>query len=471
MVAQKLYQPTVDEHGNPGSTRSGFPADNPTRWIEIETHGWDTPAFLPGDPAGEAWQAEQLQAAHEAALLEQAENILRYREAGRLADRLERERNGAETSWAFVDLDDLFDSEQELPTVGAFHLGDTSNGGGVFYRGKVNEIHGPSESGKTMVLLHVVAQEIRAGRHAVMVDFEDGGQSIVNRLRHVFGLTREEIVKQFHYLRPETAFGEIGLEAISQISDLAVVVVDAVTESMSVAGLDGRNENEVAAWYNDFPKKVARLPSNPAVVVVDHTPQSDHGRQIGSQHKKSAIDGVSYTAEPVAPFVKGGRGQLRLRVAKDKPGGVRPDALPQDAGQQFWRGDFKIDGRSPGVPPKVELWGVDPKLLKPANGSEARDVVAPQLPPPALGPLLVALADDGAWMSTTDLGAVMGADTRNEKARVRSNANRLAAIGMIEKKDFSGSPKYRVSQSGIHSAGAWIAHMRAEREGAQGVIE
>jgi hypothetical protein len=325
-----------------------------------------------------------------------------------------------------------------------------------------------------MVLLHVVAQEIKAGRHAAMIDFEDGGQAIVNRLRHVFGLTREEIVKRFHYLRPETAFGDAGYQALSEIADLAIIVIDAVTESMSVAGLDGRNENEVASWYNDFPKRVARLESAPAVVIVDHTPQDKGERAIGSQHKKAAIDGVSYTAEPVNPFVKGGRGQLRLKVAKDKPGGVRPDALPSGDGGQFWRGDFKIDGRNHGVPPVVELWGVDPKLFEGGStGSDgaARDVVAPQLPPPSLGPLLVNLADDGAWMSTTDMAALMGAETRNDKARIRSNANRLAAIGMVEKKDFSGAPKYRISQSGIHSAGAWMAHQKAAREGAQSVIE
>lgn len=433
----------------------------------------DTPDFLPGDPLGEEFFAAMEKAARDAAILQQAEAMLLYRETVRVADRLERERSGAENSWAFVDLDDLFDTEQELPTVGAFHLGDTSNGGGVFYRGKVNEIHGPSESGKTMVLLHVVAQEIKAGRHAAMVDFEDGGQAIVNRLRHVFGLTREEIVKQFHYLRPETAFGEAGYQALAGIDNLAIVVVDAVTESMSIEGLDGRNENEVAAWYNSFPKKVAHLESNPAVVVVDHTPQSDSGRQIGSQHKKSAIDGVSYTAEPIHPFVKGGRGQLRLRVAKDKPGGVRPDALPGEEGKQFWRGDFKIDGKTNPTQPIVELWGVDPKLLDggASDGeSKARDVVAPQLPPPALGPILMALADDGEWMSKADIDRAIGA-SGDEKDRTRTQANRLARTAMVEKKDFSGTVKYKITPDGIHSANAWVAHKRAEREGAQTKIE
>lgn len=458
----KLYQPTIDQMGNPGSMRSGVTPERP-EGIELDAYGWDLPPFAPDDPDGSKFMAEALAEAEQAAILAQAENLIRYREAGRLADRLELERSGAADSWQAVDLESLFDAEQEEPTVGAFHDSETSNGGGVFYAGKVNEIHGPSESGKTMVLLHVAAQEIRNGSHVVMVDFEDSGQAIVNRLRWVFGLTRAEIVKQFHYFRPEIAFGENGFKAISEIDGLTFVIIDAVTESMSVAGLDGRNENEVAAWYNDFPKKLARLESCPAVVVVDHTGQSATERAIGSQHKKSAIDGVSYTAEPVSPFVKGGYGHLRIKVAKDKPGGVRPKALPQGDGKQFWRGDFKIDGRADANSPKVTLYGVEPAALGegPATPQAPVDVVVPSK---ALAPTLVALADDGEWMTPGDLGDLMGATSRGDKARFRSNANRLMLAGLVEKKVFSGTSKFKITQRGIHSANAWLNHSRDDEQ-------
>ena len=423
----------------------------------------DGEPFLPDDPDGAKFQAAMEKAARDAAILQQAEAMLLYRETVRVADRLEKERSGAENSWAPVDLESLFDTKQETPTVGEFHRSETSNGGGVFYRGKVNEIHGPSESGKTMVLLHVVAQEIRAGRHAAMIDFEDGGQAIVNRLRWIFGLTREEIVKQFHYFRPETAFGEAGYAALGEIPELSIVVIDAVTESMSVAGLDGRNENEVAAWYNDFPKRVARLECAPAVVIVDHTPQGDHGRQIGSQHKKSAIDGVSYTAKPIAPFVKGGAGSLQLKVAKDKPGGVRPDALPDADGGQFHRGTFKIDGRADENNPKVRLYGVEPADLHPGAGTGASPVDV-QLPSAALAPTLVALSDDGSWMAVGDLGRLLGRLTRDEQALVRANANRLVKTGLADKKDFGGTVKFKINQRGMHSSNAWLNEARKDRQ-------
>ena len=379
--------------------------------------------------------------------------------------RLEAERSGAADSWQALDLEDLFDTEPEVATVGSFHESETSNGGGVFYAGKVNEIHGPSESGKTMILLMVAAQEIRAGRHVVMVDFEDGGQAIVNRLRWIFNLTREEIVKNFHYFRPETAFGEKGFQAISEIADVSFAIIDAVTESMSVAGLDGRNENEVAAWYNEFPKKLARL--GMAVCVVDHTPQNDAGRQIGSQHKKSAVDGVSYTAEPVSPFVKGGLGRLYLKIAKDKPGGIRPMALPQGDGKQYWRGTFKIDGRADENNPKAALYGMEPASFHVGDSSAPPAPVDVQPPSKALAPTLVALSTDGEWMTVGDLGEVLGLTSRTEKAMVRMNANRLVGVGdssLVERKTFGSTVKYKITQRGMHSANAWLNEARKDAQ-------
>lgn len=392
-----------------------------------------------------------------------AGETLLWRDAKREADRLESEREGAADSWAEQDIDDLFDTEQLQPDIGSFLEDDMSNGGGIFYSGKVNEIHGPSESGKTMVALAVAAQEIREDRHVIMIDFEDDGRSIVNRLRYVFGLDREQIVKRFHYFRPDVTFSEKALENISRIEGASMCIIDAVTEGMSIAQLDGRNENEVAHWYNTFPKKLANL--GLGVVLVDHTPQDNHSRQIGSQHKKSAVDGVSYTAEPIAPFVKGQRGQLRLKVAKDKPGGVRPNALPQGDGKQYWRGDFKIDGRGAADSPRVELVGVDPHAFDiPAQStSKARDVKNVTLPSPSQAVVLEILAESGEWMSAQAIERwhneqLPPKDPRRMKSTdPRKRAVELIKKGLAERRDSGGSVLYKISQDGLHSANAWAS--------------
>lgn len=394
-------------------------------------------------------------------IAEKARETLLWRDAKREADRLEAERTGLAASWEEQDIDALFDTEQLQPDVGSFAENDTSNGGGIFYSGKVNEIHGPSESGKTMVALAVAAQEIREDRHAVMVDFEDDGRSIVNRLRYVFGLDREQIVKRFHYFRPDAAFSEKALENISRIDGASICIIDAVTEGMSIAGLDGRNENEVAQWYNTFPKKLAD--TGLAVVLVDHTSHDKHERQIGSQHKKSAIDGVSYTAEPVSPLVKGQRGQLRLKVAKDKPGGIRPNALPQGDGKQYWRGDFKIDGRGAADSPRVELTGVDPNAFHIPNrdNGKAHDVKHVEAPSPYLAVVLEILAESGEWMSAQAVmewhnAALPARDPRRlSRTDPRKRCVKLIQKGLVERRDSGGSVVYKITPDGLHSANAW----------------
>ncbi len=380
-------------------------------------------------------------------LQEKAAEALFYRDVKREADRLEAERAGAADSWAPQPIADLFDTEQQEPEIGTFLGDDGTNTGGVFYRGKVNEVHGPSESGKTMFVLAVAAQEIEAERHVVMIDYEDDGRSIVNRLRFVFGMTRERIEKYFHYFRPDTPFTQAGMDHIAGIGDVSMCIIDAVTESMAVSQLDGRNENEVATWYNEFPKKLAAI--GMGVVLIDHTPQDNNQRQIGSQHKKSAVDGDSYTADPQYPFVKGQLGHLRIRVAKDKIGTIRQAALPQGENKQFWRGDFKLDGRPTATGPRVLVSGVTP--VHRTTESKARDVKAAKNVTPYLAPMLIVLADDGEWLSARALGKSIEASSDT----ARTYANRLVRDGLAEKKATGTSVHYKITPDGLHSANAW----------------
>jgi hypothetical protein len=391
---------------------------------------------------------------------EKAIDALLWRDVKHRADQLEAERAGAYDSWAPQDIGDLFDTEQQEPDIGHFAEGDMSNGGGVFYAGKVNEIHGPSESGKTMVVLAVAAQEIRDEHHVIMIDFEDDGRAIVNRLRYVFGLDRGQIEKYFHYFRPDVAFNEQALGYIAEIDGVTLGIIDAVTEGMSIAGLDGRNENEVATWYNSFPKKLAAL--GMGVVLVDHTPMENASRQIGSQHKKSAVDGVSYTAEPISPFVKGQRGHLRLRVAKDKLGAIRSAALPGDAGKQYWRGDFKIDSRFDQV--SVIMDGVDPHAfdIPNADNGKAHDVKVVTLPSPSQAVVLEILGESGEWMSAQSIQQWHNAQLGNPKdprhmdrVTPRKRAIELIRKGLAERRDSGSSVLYKITQDGLHSVNAW----------------
>lgn len=352
------------------------------------------------------------------------DNLL-YRDAKRAADRLERERNGAASSWEWVDLGELYDKPQQAAEVGSY-----AGTGGVFYTGKVNEVHGGSESGKTMFVLAVAAQEIKAGNSVVMYDFEDDAGSIVGRLRFAFGLTREEIDKHFRYANPLVGMEQEDIDRIASLERPTMCIIDAVTESMAIDGLNGRIEAEVAAWYHSFPKRLAKI-GTMAVVLIDHTSKTDPTQSLGSQHKKSAVDGVSYTAESVHPFVKGELGRLRIRVAKDKIGSIRPAAArgSQQKDGQRWRGDFVLDSRGDTATWEVTTWQEDE-----AGASLTQPAEAPATLPTITEdrmPYLRALSTFSDEMATaSDI-----ADKINEAAGSKVTYRQLARRMMIKLKE------------------------------------
>jgi hypothetical protein len=65
------------------------------------------------------------------------------------------------------------------------------------------------------------------------------------------------------------------------------------------------------------------------VIMVDHVNKDTGSRgrwATGGQHKLAALDGAAYVIETQKPFGRGLAGVADVRVAKDRPGAVRPTA-------------------------------------------------------------------------------------------------------------------------------------------------
>ncbi|MEU8849056.1 AAA family ATPase [Streptomyces sp. NPDC048564] len=285
-------------------------------------------------------------------LLQEAEHQLFKRAAKRLADGLELERSGRPPSWARIIPEAALESARNPrePEVGRFEKTAGSPPHGVFYLGCLNEIHGASESGKSWLAMHVVAQELRAGHAVAYVDYEDDEGSVYRRLL-LLGVPEGMLLGDlFRYHRPNGPLTDVEKATFMQSAeDAELVVFDGVTEGMSLEGLSPRDEADVAAWHAKTTKDLAH--AGKCVVVIDHTPHEGN-RTIGSQHKKATISGVSYEVEAVHPIGLGERGVLRLRVAKDRPASVRRECAPGKAPR--WRGDLVMDFSV--VPPVVALW-------------------------------------------------------------------------------------------------------------------
>lgn len=190
----------------------------------------------------------------------------------------------------------------------------------LFYRARVNQIFGESGGGKTWIGLAAVVEVVRAGGKAAIIDYEDRPEGITARLV-ALGLTVEECAR-IRYYGPLTGIltGIGRLEA--ELADVDLIVVDSTGEAMAAGGVKANDDDDVARWVR-LAKRLALLPSVPAVLLLDHIPKDKDAPSlyaIGSQRKRAAVTGAAYRVDTLREPAKGKRGALKLVVAKDRLG-------------------------------------------------------------------------------------------------------------------------------------------------------
>lgn len=227
----------------------------------------------------------------------------------------------AASSWAPVDLGRILEGEQigEPPTM----LPRTDDVR-LFYRGKLHTVQGEPESGKGWLLLRAVADELQAGEHVIYIDFEDGPETIVERLV-LLGVERETIRQRLHYVNPDEPVSEDAWAALESAlaCSPSLIVLDGYTEALALHNLSIKDNDDIAKWGKLVPRRLLR--TGAAVVQIDHVAKDRETRRqfgLGAQHKLAGVD-VAYGLEAVEPLGRGREGLVRLTVAKDRPGYVR----------------------------------------------------------------------------------------------------------------------------------------------------
>lgn len=253
-----------------------------------------------------------------------AEQLEAPRAAGPDPDRTAEEADVAagQGSWAPIDLggilDDLLAGRRSAATPSLLRRVD---GRRLFYRGKVNGIHGDSNAGKSWIALLATAQELEAGEHVVYVDLEDSPADVMARLL-ALSVAPEAIRKAFHYVQPEEAFHGASESFLAMIDSLApsLVVIDSTGEGLALEGAKPNADEDVTEWFARVPKRIARR--GPGVLLLDHMTKAGDNNlwPIGSQRKRAAITGAQYLLESVTPFSRSQGGASRMTCAKDRPG-------------------------------------------------------------------------------------------------------------------------------------------------------
>lgn len=229
-------------------------------------------------------------------------------------------------SWTPIDLTSVLNGTYKVQPPTYMLRTDSA---ALLYPAKVHGVHGESESGKSMLMHAVAAQELQARRNVLFIDFESDQGTVGQRLL-MLGASADNIRNHLSYIRPDCNPFAINDERqawhgmLSQRFSLAVI--DGVTEAFAVFGVKSIDNDEVTAWGRTVPRQIAER-TGAAVVVIDHVTKDSEGRgrfAIGAQAKMSYLTGASYGVEVIQPLGVGMAGKLAIRIGKDRPGLVRP---------------------------------------------------------------------------------------------------------------------------------------------------
>lgn len=231
--------------------------------------------------------------------------------------------NVTQQIWETIDMQAVVDDTEvdDPPT-----MLTRTDGQCLIYPGKVHAFNAATESGKSWLALYACAERIKAQDHVLYIDFEDSPRGITQRLQDL-GLDKTEIVKFFHYMRPNDPISAtskaVVRKALAEFQPV-LCVIDGVTEVMAMNGWSINDNDDVAKFYEALARPIAR--TGCAVVLIDHVTKEREHRgpfAIGGQHKLAGIDGAAYGLEVIRPFGRELDGLAKITVSKDRPGFVR----------------------------------------------------------------------------------------------------------------------------------------------------
>lgn len=206
----------------------------------------------------------------------------------------------------------------ERPVIGRIEGAD----GFLFYRGRINEIHGEPGIGKTNVSLAVMARLVNANRYAMFIDPEDSLVSAVSRMIS-FGALPEKLEKYFLYLHDPDVNKLLAAAKFAQQQPVAMVAIDGIAELLAAAGMSENDPGEILTFFRKYICPFAD--SNAAVVISDHVAKDAESRgrwARGSGAKLGRYDGAVYEIKQGVPYGPNKAGHVKLQLCKDRNGGV-----------------------------------------------------------------------------------------------------------------------------------------------------
>lgn len=213
------------------------------------------------------------------------------------------------------------------------------------YRVKTHALVGNPEAGKTLTLVAMACDELKSGGSVLHLDADDNGEEATFALYLSFGADPAALSdpSRFRYAEVRTAEGARRFVAEAAEWRPTFAIVDAVSPFMSLFGWDQNDNADYRLFHAEIPARLAD--AGASTWQVDHLnkAEGDSSRYAsGAGQKLGAISGVQYMVSVVEQFVPGVGGAAALKIAKDRPGGVR---AVSPSGKSPTAAVFRLDSR------------------------------------------------------------------------------------------------------------------------------
>jgi hypothetical protein len=358
-------------------------------------------------------------------------------------------------SWGAVDLEPYLSGEVVMPEPSFLKRED---GKCLIYPGRVNSLFGKSESAKSWIALYAAIQEMAVGGRVIYIDFEDGPEGTVKRLK-LLGAGDDDLNTQFRYIVPESPLadmqrGKFGstvddsgraskavFDALVASFDPTLIIADGMTV---LYGLHGQDTNDAAATevITGWLKRLCRTESKATVIVIDHTGKADGpgASPIGAHHKVAMVQGTALRVDPIDRPMPGQVGTVRLIVFKDRPGSVR--AISSKAKEQI-AGIVTLDSTVEGI---TRMW-IDPPnndevVIADSDSMEQKLQQLSALDQLDMRMLEVFDNDRERWLTTPEAALLLGVTA----ARVRGSWDRLLDQSKVIRDGENKHTRYRLAE-------------------------
>lgn len=232
----------------------------------------------------------------------------------------------------YADVASLLDGT--MPDPPAPEILSRTDGNSLFYAGQFNLVFGDPESGKTWVALAAVAQTLREGGSALVLDLDHNGPHATVQRLLMLGAPVDALRSPalFRYVEPDDAMhlADVIADVIPWRPD--VTVLDSIGELIPLFGMSSNSPDDFTSVHAQVMKPLVAK-AGTALVAIDHLAKNSESRALGSTGtaaKRRAIGGVSLRVKVADAFTPGKGGACLLTIHKDRHGGLRAVSPAED---------------------------------------------------------------------------------------------------------------------------------------------